>query len=271
MWKSEKSPPILEFLGWTFLIFYISWAISFTADKTGTLSVGWVNVINTIQDTFIAGFSPLTATYIILKRHHQITGVREFITRIFHVRNVKKSLLITTAFCCTVLFVSILIGERTDFSWFMIIPAIPLMVFYGGVEEVGWRGFLQPAFEKRMPFVPSVLIVSAIWSVWHIPLWFVSTSLQSKYDFLPYALQLTVFAFVLAAIYKVSKSPILCVFYHAWFNAIGAIYEWRLFATYPTNTILLVFDVILIIVAIVIFTSHKDDELKIEIKKNVIY
>lgn len=115
-----------------------------------------------------------------------------------------------------------------------------------------------------MPFIPAVLIVSVIWFVWHLPLWTISFTNQTDFDFLPFAVNLTVASFAMGALFKVSKSPILCMFHHAWGNAIGAIYEWKLFATFPINATLLIYDVIIIITAItvVMFTTRKNTRLK---------
>jgi membrane protease YdiL (CAAX protease family) len=41
----------------------------------------------------------------------------------------------------------------------------------GGMEEPGWRGFLQPTIQKRFSPLLAALIVSLIWSLWHLPLY----------------------------------------------------------------------------------------------------
>jgi membrane protease YdiL (CAAX protease family) len=41
----------------------------------------------------------------------------------------------------------------------------------GGNEEPGWRGLMQPALEKRFSPLVAALIVSAFWSLWHLPLY----------------------------------------------------------------------------------------------------
>lgn len=248
MWNQNKKAPIWEFLGWTFLINSISYAISIIGDQTGILS----GYINTVINSLIGGASPLYATYIVLKRHGDITGIREFIRRIFRTPNIKKTVIITTAFSLALLIVAILAGKRTNYPWYIIIPVVPYMTLGGGYEEIGWRGFLQPELEKRMPYIPAVLIVAVVWFAWHVPLWFISSSNQSSYDLIPYALQIAVNAFALAAIYRVSKSTIACVMFHAWGNAIGALYEWSMFATFPISKILLVYDCVVIIASITI-------------------
>jgi membrane protease YdiL (CAAX protease family) len=35
-------------------------------------------------------------------------------------------------------------------------------------EEVGWRGFLQPALETRMPRLAACLVTGALWALWHV-------------------------------------------------------------------------------------------------------
>jgi membrane protease YdiL (CAAX protease family) len=40
----------------------------------------------------------------------------------------------------------------------------------GGIgEEIGWRGWLQPALEKRFGVLGGTLAVGLIWSAWHLP------------------------------------------------------------------------------------------------------
>ena len=93
----------------------------------------------------------------------------------------------------------------------------------GGFEEAGWRGFLQPYFEKKYPFIISILCVSVIWCVRHIPLWFMLGSAQSQMSFILFFFQLLVNVCSLAAILKLTKSVALCMIYHAWGNAVFAV------------------------------------------------
>ncbi|MFT3949610.1 MAG: type II CAAX endopeptidase family protein [Agriterribacter sp.] len=57
------------------------------------------------------------------------------------------------------------------------ITAAPLVLwaalFAGPLgEELGWRGFLLPAFQNSYSPVKSSLIIGVIWYCWHIPLFF---------------------------------------------------------------------------------------------------
>ncbi len=260
MWSQDKKAPVMEFLGWTFLINLIGFTIGVIGERTGILIGGVGGAIHTFTSTFIDGASPLYATYIILRRHSDIANVREFAKRILYTSDMKMALGVTAAYAAAILMAAILAGERTASPWYLFIPAVPLMILGGGYEEVGWRGFLQPELEKRMPFIPAVLITTLVWFAWHLPLWFISFTNQSGFDLLPYALQLTANSFALAAIYKLSKSTIACILFHAWGNAIGAIFEWRMFATFPIDTVLRVYYCFVIGASIILglSTSRKE-------------
>ncbi|WP_242155690.1 CPBP family intramembrane glutamic endopeptidase [Aestuariivivens sediminis] len=67
------------------------------------------------------------------------------------------------------------IGEIGDFDKmaYLSIPTILLTGLYAGPlgEELGWRGFLLPEFQKKYSNLKSAIIIGFIWFVWHIPLW----------------------------------------------------------------------------------------------------
>ncbi|MHB8062764.1 MAG: CPBP family intramembrane glutamic endopeptidase, partial [Ruminiclostridium sp.] len=95
----------------------------------------------------------------------------------------------------------------------------PIMIIGGGLEEIGWRGFLQPELEKKLPSSISSLIVGSIWAVWHLPLWFIIGSNQSSMNGLWFFINAIALAFLLTATYSVTKSIFLCIISHALLNA----------------------------------------------------
>lgn len=94
------------------------------------------------------------------------------------------------------------------------------ILFGGGLEEGGWRGYLQPAFEKKMNALLGVVGVSLVWTFWHLPYFFLPNSDQSGSSFLFYAAVAAATAFTLTAIHKMTGSVLLCTLFHGWQNAI---------------------------------------------------
>jgi membrane protease YdiL (CAAX protease family) len=45
-------------------------------------------------------------------------------------------------------------------------------LFFGLGEEVGWRGFALPLFQKKFNALTSSMLLTASWALWHLPLFF---------------------------------------------------------------------------------------------------
>ena len=122
-------------------------------------------------------------------------------------------------------------------------PALPLsqvpLVFlgavflYGGNEELGWRGFLQPLLEERLSYPAASLLTGAIWSLWHVPLWFVAGASQQNIPFLLFAALGIVLSFILAALYRQTQCVFFCSLFHGLTNTLLSLFvvqlNWALF------------------------------------------
>lgn len=94
------------------------------------------------------------------------------------------------------------------------------ILFGGGMEEGGWRGYLQPALEQKVHITIAVLLVGGVWAAWHLPYFFLPGNMHSGGNFLFYIITTTATAFTLTAIYKLTGSVLLCMLFHGWQNAI---------------------------------------------------
>jgi membrane protease YdiL (CAAX protease family) len=76
---------------------------------------------------------------------------------------------------------SALFGMRAEYPGLWEQPALEILPLFiltfcmtlliqGGNEEIGWRGFMQPELQKRFSPLVAALIVSVLWSLWHLPL-----------------------------------------------------------------------------------------------------
>ncbi len=52
-----------------------------------------------------------------------------------------------------------------------LVPVVFLQaaLIYGGNEEVGWRGTMQPLLERAVPFPGAAVVTGLVWAVWHLP------------------------------------------------------------------------------------------------------
>lgn len=107
------------------------------------------------------------------------------------------------------------------------------LLFYGYGEEIGWRGFLQPALQRRHTALTAAVLVSVVWAGWHLPLFGITPSYRAMptIGFAGFYLSLLVGALVLAWLYHVSRGSILVVaVFHAVFD---------IATTTPTSTTLI--------------------------------
>jgi uncharacterized protein len=57
----------------------------------------------------------------------------------------------------------------TGFGSISAIEGVRFVLVFG--EEIGWRGFLQPRLRARMGLLESGLLVGAVWTLWHLPMY----------------------------------------------------------------------------------------------------
>jgi membrane protease YdiL (CAAX protease family) len=106
--------------------------------------------------------------------------------------------------------------------WYAVVPLFVLMIFFGGLEEPGWRGVAQPEMERFVPRAPAAIVVGIIWAMWHVPLFYIPGVSQYGTSFPVFALRVLGNAMILAWIYDRSKSVLLCTAFHAMRNAVWA-------------------------------------------------
>ncbi|MDE6602192.1 MAG: CPBP family intramembrane metalloprotease [Lachnospiraceae bacterium] len=109
------------------------------------------------------------------------------------------------AFCSPQTFLTVFIGQ---------------LLFGGGLEEAGWRGYLLPCFYRKWHILLSSTAVSLIWVFWHLPYFIFPGNLQSEQNFFSYTLIGIVTGLILTAIYLLTNSVLLCMLFHSWQNTL---------------------------------------------------
>lgn len=75
-------------------------------------------------------------------------------------------------------------------------------------EEFGWRGFLLKHFLSEWSILKSGLVLGVIWSVWHIPLFFIQSTVQHEISKM--GLEIAIIGYLL---YTVCISLLITVLY----------------------------------------------------------
>lgn len=115
-------------------------------------------------------------------------------------------------------------GDRTG-PLYLLIMQFPLYILIGGLEEIGWRGLMQRELEKKLPSLISTLAVGVVWSLWHLPLFFIEGTYQELYlNFFNFLISTVAFSFILAVIYHRTRSVFMCIVTHATLNSVSAVF-----------------------------------------------
>ncbi|WP_394121969.1 CPBP family intramembrane glutamic endopeptidase [Planococcus donghaensis] len=205
------------FLLYTFSITWLSWLVIIIGNRYfNALWYGeplfWIPML-------IGGLGPAFGSYMIYRKYNKAFERTSYFKFVFGEKVTRKAWLIFGFFIIwRFLMIWIAFGINEPVSILYMLLNLPLFIIGGGLEELGWRGFLQPRLEKAAGYIFSVLIVGILWSIWHLPLWLIVGTTQSAIPFGIYALLGIILSFTFTSIYKYTRNLFLCVLSHAWFN-----------------------------------------------------
>ena len=232
---------IVNFTALTFCIAYLVSGVLIVLGQFGYRVYSWVDTLpqfcaNIPFAVYI--LSPAIASYLVLKRSHQVAGLREWLQTVFHAKNSGYPYLLVIAEL--VLYFSL----HAAFSG-CAEPALPFYVFFlslpgnlliGGLEEAGWSYILQPGLDKRFGYALSCILSGMIWILWHIPLFFLPGTRHAAglIPFGMFAVQCMALRFFFGAVRRISgKSGVfMCVLFHTMFNAASSVFA-AVTATWP--------------------------------------
>ena len=192
------------------LVVYLLRNIGFTIDYISPL--GMIAIV-------IGGIS--SALWgIIVSLKYKKTTIKTIVADFFKFKQSYKDYLLVLLFLFIDFLPVILGGEFIINSWY-----IPLMMFvkhiaFGGLEEIGWRYFFQPALQEKLNYICATLITFVSWSIWHF-LYFYIEGTIADVSVEPFLIGLLTNSFILSALYVKTKNLWLCVMTHSLINVLS--------------------------------------------------
>ncbi len=213
---------IRDYLSYTFLIMVICWGLCVLCSLNGiSLNDNYLLYLPYL----LGGWSPTIASFISLKKNNKVTTFKEWLKNVFDFKhNILSYLMVIILGILFILPQCLISGYENGAPLFVIIFMIPLMIFGGGLEEAGWRYILGSELEKKYKFVISTLIVSVIWWLWHLPLFYIQGVSQYGQNYLAFGINVLGLSFALASIKKTTNSVWLCVLFHCIANSLSGVY-----------------------------------------------
>lgn len=150
-------------------------------------------------------------------------------------------------------------GEQTVPVLYILLN-IPLFILIGGLEEIGWRGLMLRELSKKMSPLSSTLLVGIVWSVWHLPLFFIIGTYQYEYLNIPiFTISVISFSFLLSTIYYKTNSIFLCIITHAFYNSVLDVF---------INNQTLIGEIIVLVISLLTFWIFVNNRQQLLITKN---
>jgi len=216
-----------------------------------------INLFLRIVLELAGALSPAIASYITLKKNKEVIGFKEWIQNVFKFKA-------PLHFYLLVIFLFLIAFSKRIFiapglndikQIFKFIYLLPGMLIFGGLEEAGWRYVLQPELDKKYGFIKSSLMVTPIWAIWHLPVFFMPGEDNYGGGFLTYILFILGLTFALGAIIKITKNVFLCVLLHTMNNAMYSTFGIK--STLLENSITAALLIFISIIAVFIYEKRK--------------
>lgn len=235
-----------NYLSFTFLIMLIGWGICLLCSFNGTSlnDNKWLYV-----PYLLGGWSPTIASYLSLRNNNKVANIKEWLKNIFDLKhNIFSYFMVVIMTIISILPQCFISGYENGAPIFAIIIMIPIMLVGGGLEEAGWRYILQPELEKKYSFTISTIIVSIIWWLWHLPLFYIQGVFQYGQNYFAFGVSILGLSFALASIRKNTNSVWLCILFHCIENSLSGIYiiNDNIWGNITTTTILILCSYVLI-------------------------
>lgn len=145
------SKDIKRYLGYTFALSWILWGIIIIANQFNLLQYG-----TPLFYLFfiVGGVAPAICAIFLKKKYSSSEDYKSFIKNIINPKHHIGWYIFVIGLAFTYMSLPVFIGEGSiKGPFYIVILAFPIMIFGGGLEEVGWRGLLLPTLQKKFSVI----------------------------------------------------------------------------------------------------------------------
>lgn len=208
----------------TFVYAWVLWLPSVLAGF-GILTLPFDVEAYSLGAVFVGAFVPLLAAITLIVRQEGWGGAWRLIRRGFDLRvkpiYVLAALVLPLVIVAGSHYFTIFAGiddlPKTFLPENLPVPAIvvsvpyflAMLLFGGGQEEFGWRGFAQGPLQKRFGIVKGSVLLGAIWGLWHLPLWYMPGDGHSYYPFVAFVIYTISLSVQMGWLYNASGKKLL--------------------------------------------------------------
>ncbi len=218
---------------WTF--FLIAFGFSWLVWLPGVLATYGVIASPLPQEALapllllIGAFGPLVSSVLLTAREAGRAGVRRFLKRGLNFRIPLPWLAVTlglpVVFSAAARYLDLLTGGTPPPYGFgsplALLPAFLFILLLGGPiqEEYGWRGYALDRMQARWGSFTASLILGALWTLWHLPFWFIAGSGMEGTPLPVYGLYTTGLSAVMAwAYFGSGRNVLVAILFHTMAN-----------------------------------------------------
>ena len=218
---------IFYYLLVTFLITGVGWGNLIFLTRAGKLEFGEPLFLIPF---IIAGFGPTIAPFIALACTEKKTGFKAYFERLFRFKVSPIYYVLTFVFLILLGLIPSMVrvemleklSTLTQISWLTVPVFFLSSFFFGGLEELGWRGFLQHELQKKYSIGVVTMIVWVLWALWHIPLFLIPGVSQFGKSFWVFGIYALFFSLILGWLYGRTHSIPLVILGHTLINTFAA-------------------------------------------------
>lgn len=240
------SSALFSFLGLTFFITWCLIGSYVVAPDYSTATFGEISGSHPFF--FVATWSPAIATLVVLLIHSGVSGTRAFLSRLL----LWRCPVGWVAFILIFLPLVFVAGSRIKGGPILaplppggvgpVVAGLFMMLVLGPIEELGWRGLMQPLLQRHMAPIWAGLIVGVTWGFWHLPAFFLSSTVYADWSFLPFFIGNVTLAVLVTPIFNRARGSLL------W----PMMFHWQLINPFwpdaqPWDTVLLVVVVVVVV------------------------